>query len=127
MFLFSLLEQLVLVFFHLSISFSLVVFCFHFLNSWFSFFHLSISWLSSANLENPARILSCLLKHTQISFKLFDIVQTLFRDAFRNKLQKLEGALIEQMLTTADLADRGDRGDQGDHGDWGDRRNGQIC
>ena len=35
-----------------------------------------------------------------------------------NKLQKLEDALIEQMLTAADLADRGDRGD---HGDWGDR------
>ena len=45
----------------------------------------------------------------------------------KNKLQKLEDALIEQMLTAADLADRGDRGDQGDHGDWGDRRNGQIC
>ena len=41
-----------------------------------------------------------------------------------NKLQKLEDALIEQMLTAADLADRGDRGDQGDHGDWGDSRNG---
>ena len=44
-----------------------------------------------------------------------------------NKLQKLEDALIEQMLTTPDLADRGDRGDQGDHGDLGDRRNGRIC
>ena len=44
-----------------------------------------------------------------------------------NKLQKLEDALIEQMLTAADLADRGDRGDQGDHGDWSDRRNGRIC
>ena len=44
-----------------------------------------------------------------------------------NKLQKLEDALIEQMLTAADLADRGDRGDQGDHGDWGDHRNGQTC
>ena len=28
-----------------------------------------------------------------------------------NKLQKLEDALVEQMLTAADLADRGDRGD----------------
>ena len=34
-----------------------------------------------------------------------------------NKLQKLEDALIEQMLTAADLADRGDRVDQGDCGD----------
>ena len=45
----------------------------------------------------------------------------------QNKLQKLEDALVEQMLTAADLADRGARVDQGDHGDWGDRRNGRIC
>ena len=44
-----------------------------------------------------------------------------------NKLQKLEDALIEQMLTATDLVKRVARGDQGDHGDWGDRRNGQIC
>ena len=29
----------------------------------------------------------------------------------RNKLQKLEDALVEQMLTAADLADRGDWGE----------------
>ena len=50
------------------------------------------------------------------------------RDAFRNnKLQKLEDALLQHMLTAADLADRGDmdhRGDRGemhDMGDMGDR------
>ena len=44
-----------------------------------------------------------------------------------NKLQKLEDALLQHMLTVADLADRGDmdhRGDRGemhDMGDMGDR------
>ena len=47
--------------------------------------------------------------------------------SFINKLQKMEDALVEQMLSAADLADRSDRGDQGDYGDWGDRRNGRIC
>ena len=31
-----------------------------------------------------------------------------------NKLQKLEDALVEQMLTAADLADRGDWGELGE-------------
>ena len=35
-----------------------------------------------------------------------------------NKLQKLEDALIEQMLIAADLADRGDRGELGELGEF---------
>ena len=55
------------------------------------------------------------------------MMMQLYGTLSENKLQKLEDALIEQMLTAADLADRGDRSDQGDHGDWGDCRNGRIC
>ena len=36
------------------------------------------------------------------------------RIALRNKLQKLEDALIKHMLTADDLADRGDLADMGD-------------
>ena len=38
----------------------------------------------------------------------------------KNKLQKLEDALLRQMLASADLADRGDIDDRGDMGDRGD-------
>ena len=38
----------------------------------------------------------------------------------KNKLQKLEDALLKHMLTAADLADRGDMDDRGDRGDMHD-------
>ena len=38
-------------------------------------------------------------------------------DTVRNKLQKLEDALLKHMLTAADLADRGDMDDLVDMGD----------
>ena len=57
-------------------------------------------------------------------------IEAMVMDAFRNKLQKLEDALLKHMLTSADLAyrgdmdhrgDRGDRGEMHDMGDMGDR------
>ncbi len=39
------------------------------------------------------------------------------RIGLKNKLQKLEDALIKHMLTAADLADRGDMDDMVDMGD----------